>query len=161
METEVAEEWGPAMSALDERARKFVVLRVWHGMNATQAAKNAGYSTKTDLYQRVQGCRLMQQDRIVAALKEVAEKRMQGATAIALVGLADAVESGKGRNRTAAQIEALDRFGFGKKSTQDIRVEHMDSRSTAQILADLQRLMPGRALPMLETTAEVVDVAAD
>lgn len=154
------EEFGPAMMALDERARKFVVLRVYHKKNPTQAAKGAGYSSKTDGYLRVQGHRLMRSARVIAALREEAERRMGGATAMALVGLAEAVETGKGRNKTAAQIEVLDRFGFGKKTVQDIRVEHVDTRSTAELLAAVRQMLPGPEV-VAGTFKEVADADAE
>jgi hypothetical protein len=155
------EEFGAAMTALDERARKFVVLRVWHGKNPTQAAKGAGYSAKTSGYLRVQGHRLMRQEGVIAALKEEAERRMGGATAMALVDLAGRVESKQVKLKVPAGIEALDRFGYGKKTTQDIRVEHVDTRTTAQIIAELQRLSPRMALPVIDTTAEPADATAE
>lgn len=148
------------MTALDERARKFVVLRIWHGKNPSQAAKGAGYSQKTDGYLRVQGHRLMHQASVIAALKEEAERRMGGASAIALADLADRVESKQAKVRVPAGIEALDRFGYGKKTTQDVRVEHVDSRSTAEIAAALQKMMGRAALPVIDTTAEPVDGGA-
>jgi phage terminase small subunit len=159
MSAEQAEEFGAAMTALDERARKFVVLRVWHGKNPTQAAKGAGYGAKSDGYLRVQGHRLMRQDRVIAALKEEAERRLGSATAMALVGLSEAVESKQAKLRMPAIDSVLDRAGYGRKTTQDIRVEHVDNRSTAELMAAARLMLP-QALPIVDTTAETVDAGS-
>jgi hypothetical protein len=152
---------GAAMLAIDARQRRFVVGMIGTGCkNAARVAKAAGYSDSSGAA-KVTAHRLMRQPRVIAALREEAERRFDTVAVEALIGLGDLVKSKNPKARVAAIDSVLDRAGYGRRSVQDIRVEHVDSRSTAQILADLQRLMPGRALPVLETTAEPVDASAE
>lgn len=145
------------MLALDERARKFVLLRVHARKNPTQAARLAGYSTKTDGYLRVQGHRLMRQKAVAAALTEEAEKKFATAKAMALVGLADLVESKDAKTRSIAIDSVLDRSGVGRRTVQDIRVEHTDSRSTAELLELANRFQKMLPKPIEGEFTEVKD----
>jgi hypothetical protein len=69
---------------------------------------------------------------------------------LAVLGLKRDLLSGKQKVRERAQESVLDRTGYGRKTTQDIRVEHTDKRSTAQILAEVRRLLPPSSLPVIE-----------
>ncbi len=40
----------------------------------------------------------------------------------------------------------LDRTGLGRRTTQDIRVEHVETRSTADLLAAVRKLLPAPAI---------------
>ncbi len=150
------DEFGPAMLALDERRRKFVLFRVHHQKNAWQAAKAAGYSDSTEGYLRVQGHRLMRDKSVIAAMREEAERHLDSVAVLAILGLGKLVESKNEKIRSAAIDSVLDRTGYARKVTQDIRVEHTDSRSTAAILGELRRLMPAAPLPMIEGKFEEV-----
>ncbi len=144
MSAEPSEELGPKMLALDDRAQKFVLLIIHAGKNPTQAAKLAGYSDKTHGYLRVQGHRLMRQRAVIAALQEEAEKHLGGLQPLAIVRLGKNLLSKNGKISAAAVDSILDRTGISRKTTQDIRVEHVDNRSTGDLLASLRHLMPVR-----------------
>lgn len=156
MAEKLTDEFGPAMLALDERRRKFVLAVVWLGKNQTQAAKLAGYATKSEVYSRVQGFRLMRSPRVVAALREEAERRFGASIPLALVGLCDGIGKGSKKDRAAAVDSILDRAGYGRTTRQDIRVEHVDQRSTAELLDAVRRLMPAGA-PVIEGAFRTVD----
>lgn len=154
------EDLGPAMLALDARQRRFVVGWLGtRGKNGARVARAAGYSAHGQA-DKVQACRLVQNPKIIAAMKEEADRTLDGAAVLAILGLTDLVGEKDPKIRAAAIDSVLDRTGYSRRTTQDIRVEHVDTRSTAEIMAALERLMPRAALPILETTAETVDGAS-
>lgn len=150
------EDFGPLMLALEERQRKFVTLRVWEGKNPTQAARGAGYAGKTDGYLRVQGHRLSRSLKIIAAMREESERLFSGAAPLAIAGLVRQLDSKNVKLRAAAIDSVLDRTGYGRKTTQDIRVEHVDTRSTAELLALVAKLAGVPAVPAIEGKFEEV-----
>lgn len=144
------------MLALDSRQRRFVVGMIGTSCkNAARVAKAAGYSDKSGAA-KVSASRLMRYPKITSALKEEAERRFDTVAIEALLGLGTLVQHKDVKVRVAAIDSVLDRTGYSRRTTQDIRVEHVDTRSTAEILKSLQQFAP-RMLPVVDTTAELVD----
>lgn len=54
--------------------------------------------------------------------------------ALAVMGMKRLVRSADEKVQQKAIDSVLDRTGFGRSTTQDIRVEHVDKRSTAELL---------------------------
>lgn len=143
-----SDELGPAMLALDERQRKFVFNWLGNvGRDGAKAAREAGYSDEKD-GAKVRAHRLLRSPRIIAALKEEADRDVGLLRVIAQMKLKQQVMAKK--PKLAVIDSALDRTGFGRQTTQDIRVEHVDNRSTAEILAEVRRLMPKAEIPAIE-----------
>lgn len=143
------------MLALDARQRRFVVGWLGtRGKNGARVARAAGYSSHKEA-DKVQACRLLHNPKILAALKEEADRTLDGTAVLAILGLTDLVGNEDVKVRAAAIDSVLDRTGYGRKTSQDIRVDHTDSRTTAQIMAALQQFAP-KMLPVIETTAEEV-----
>ena len=65
--TEILPAFGPAMLALTDRQRQFVICYIACNANATKGALMAGYAKGSA---HVQGCRLLKDDKIQAALAE-------------------------------------------------------------------------------------------
>lgn len=157
IESPNSDDLGPAMLALDDKRRRFVVGWVRNrGKNAAAVARASGFSDKSE-GAKVQAFRLLRQPKILAALKEEAERQLDATAALAILHLGGLVEHKDPKVQQAAIDSVLDRKGFGRRTTQDIRVEHVDTRSTAELLAEVRRLTGGAlALPVIETTAEDV-----
>lgn len=150
---------GPAMQALDERARKWVRYRIWDGMNPTAAARAAGYAPGVQPHQlRVQGFRLNTNPRVIEAMREEGERLLGHAAPLAIAGLVRQLDSKSPKIRAAAIESVLDRTGYSRRTAQDIRVEHTDGRSTDALLAALEAYAAERRVPkQIEAKAEEVN----
>ena len=151
---------GPCMLALSAQQRRFVVGWIGtRGQNGARVARAAGYSDHLDAA-KVQACRLVQNPKVLAALREEADRRLDGIAVLAILGLGDLVQSKDEKIKSAAIDSALDRTGYSRRTQQDIRVEHTDKRSTAELLAAVRSLgMRVPELPALE--APYTDVKGD
>lgn len=151
------EDLGPRMLALTPQQRRFVIGWIGtRGKSGARAAKAAGYSDEGEAC-KVRAHGLLRNEKVLAALKEEADRRLDSIAIMAVLGLEDLLGSKNPKVRQIAIDSALDRTGYGRKTTQDIRVEHVDKRSTAEILAEVRRLMPPSALPVIE--GEVLETA--
>src|SRR3954447_5752449 len=108
------DELGPAMLALDERRRKFVVAYIGDSRDATRCATAAGYGG-TEGSLRVQAHRLMHSSKIIAAIKEEADKRLNSAAYIAGGGLTEIATDPEHRDRQKACDSILDRTGYPRR----------------------------------------------
>lgn len=143
------------MRVLDERQRRFVIGWIGtRGKNAARVAAAAGYSTHLDSH-KVQACRLLQKNYILAAIKEEADRRLDTLAVIALLRMGDIADDPDHKKHVEVLDSLMDRGGYSRKTQHSVQVEHVDSRSTAQILAELQKLLPSSQLPMIE--GEVVE----
>lgn len=140
------------MLALNAQQRRFVVGWIGSGgKNAARVARAAGYAEGSA---KVKACINLRNPKVIAALREEAERRFDTIAVEAILGLGDLAKSEDEKVRASAIDSILDRTGYGRKTTQDIRVEHVDNRTTAELMA-AARLM----LPVIDTTAEPVDAA--
>lgn len=139
---DLPDEFGPAMLALTELQRRFV-LEWFAGdcRDAAGAARKAGVSDASEGC-KVYASRALRHPKITAAIREVAGREFGALSALAIMGLKRSVRSGKHRERQAAADSILDRSGFGRTSVQDIRVEQVDRRSTAELMAAAKGLLP-------------------
>ena len=152
------DELGPAMLKLTEQQRRFVVGWLGaRGKNAARVARAAGFSSSSRA-DAVSAHRLLHNPKIIAALKEEAERQFDGIGALAIVALRDQIGSSDPKVRQAAIDSALDRTGYGRKSMQDIRVENVESRPTDELLTEIKELLERKKAPVIEGRAEVEDV---
>jgi phage terminase small subunit len=111
---------GKAMSALTGRKKKFVLALLKLGASTSaqrQAAAQAGYDP-------MYGYQLMHDDRVLAAIREVATKTVAGAALTGVQVMIDIAlnKEHKDQFRAAKELAALNGF----TSEQRIVVEHID-----------------------------------
>src|SRR5215472_15384220 len=82
------EDLGPAMLALEPRQRRFVLGYLGDPSDHSRCAEAAGYSTKSDGH-RVAAHRMIRNPKIIAAIKEQADKTLNSNAFIAVSALAD------------------------------------------------------------------------
>jgi len=151
------ENLGPAMLALTEQQRRFVLGWIADGgkNKASKVAAAAGYSTKSGS-NRVQAHLLLRSDKVQAAIKEEAERHFGTIVAVkAILRLGELVDSKDVKVSASAVDSVLDRTGYSRRTTQDIRVEKVDARGTAELLKAIENIKQ-KALPVIDTTAETV-----
>lgn len=139
-QVELAElELGPAMRALNDKQRQFVLNYVIAAGNTTQAAQLSGYgTTKDSSYQT--GHRLLQDAKIKAAIKEDAERRLNNGAGIAAAGLMKiGLESTDEKNRIKALQTVLALAGINPIA----RHEHIHVHQTATAIEAEIRKMAG------------------
>jgi phage terminase small subunit len=170
MSDEKPPEWyGEAMSALrTDKQRHFALLMGLGQWSATEAATEAGYNGKGG-GQRVLAHRMMQDPKILAAVREVAGKHLIGLAPLAVDALRDQLgdkSNPKARARVAETV--LDRVGFSAKTEHKLTVEH--KHDTAQLEEFAQRLavemgldrhalLPPQSRLIEAVEAETVDLA--
>lgn len=121
------------MRALDERRRAFVIARVRGGQDATKAVRAAGYSNKTEGYERVQAHRLMHSEAVLKAIREESSKLLDGSVFIAINALVEVASSGeKDADRVKAAENILDRTGFLRSTQHHVTVK--DERTEAELV---------------------------
>lgn len=136
MVTDDISDFGPAMRALSERQRLFVLaLRGQKRKNNTAAARAAGYGKESYGALRVRAHGLAHNEAVVAALQEEAQRHLDGSAFMAadvLVQIAnDPKQSAK--ERRAAAVALLDRSGHGAAQNINVRKEIVDRSAPAMI----------------------------
>src|SRR5579864_3600721 len=131
---------GPAMRALNERQRAFVVAaqqigggdvnrRQWK----TRAARLAGY-TGTDSSINVQACRLAENPKVQAAIKELALSTVSSEP-LAAIGILVDIAHGEIPATASERIKAvnsiLSRAGMPETTEHKVKVEHTVENSDA------------------------------
>lgn len=166
------QELGPAMRALNERQRKFVVL-YFHTGSREKAAASAGYAggfedEKARNLLGVSAYAVWHQPKVQLAIKEFGEQCvLAGLVPMAFAALENALKMGDVKEQTKAAQIVMDRTGFHAKSEQIIREPDRDR--VAQIkeivrLCKLQGLDPrqliGGAVDFVDADFEVIDQKA-
>lgn len=166
------EDLGPAMRALNERQRKFVVL-YFHTGSREKAASLAGYAggfedDKARNLLGVSAYGVWHQPKVQLAIKEFGEQCvLAGLVPMAFAALENALKMGDVKEQTKAAQIVMDRTGFHAKSEQIIREPDRDR--VAQIkeivrLCKLQGLDPrqliGGAVDFVEGDFEVIEQKA-
>lgn len=124
---------GPAMRALNERQRLFVVATFEQGKrDATACARAAGYQGDPNTM-RVTAHRLSHDPRIIAAMKEEGQRRMDMLGSIAIEKLGAILETSIDEKTQLKAIDmALNRTGFHATS------EHINRNET--IMSDIEKI---------------------
>lgn len=151
-----SEEMGPAMRAISPQQRAFVVAYLAEGKaNASAAARAAGYGADSATPEqaktaaKVSGWRLIHDDRILAAVKEMAEKRLHAFTYRAAQALIDIAEDPTHKDRFKAADRLLGQGGIiAAVAEQKVVVEHRTEKRS-DILKRIEALADkhGKALP--------------
>lgn len=159
MTTEVPE-YGPAMAALTEKQRRFVLAMVEvPGCSHADAARIAGYSDVKD-GAKVRGHHAAHNPKVQDAIREEAGKRLHSSSLIAanviVAMLTDASVPAKEKLKAAGML--LDRTGFA--AVQKIDVTRKDESGGA-VLDQIRRLAEKLQVPvgklLTKQAAPVVD----
>ncbi len=127
---------GPAMLALSEQQRRFVIAYVGDSRDISRCALAAGYSTSSNGH-RVAAHRMMRAPKIIAAIKEEADKRLNSAAYIAVSGLSDIAADPEHRDRQKACDSILDRTGYPRREVRAVVPDdegEYRNKSTAELL---------------------------
>lgn len=127
------DDYGPAMSALTEKQRGFVLALIeFPGISLAAAARRAGYSDVAE-GAKVTGCRLARQDQIQVAMREEAGKVLNASSLVA-AGVLMAILTDDGvdaKDRIKAAGMLLDRSGFGAAQTINVNKTTTDRTGKA------------------------------
>lgn len=136
-------EFGPAMLALNDRQRKFVLAVIALGRdgieNYAQAAREAGYSDHMERC-KVTGHILSHDARVQAALLEESKKRVILAASVIAMPVAVKIAMSEGvsaRDRLRACEMLFNRGGMPAQTEHKVTVEHKAPRQIAELAARL------------------------
>lgn len=121
---------GRAMKALNEKQRSFVYALVETGGNASQAAAAAGYGSDSATKEqrenayRVRGYQLSHDPKVLAAIKEEAEKRLHSGALLAASKLLEMANDNSSKHQFKAAVELLNRSGLVVATEHKVTVEH-------------------------------------
>lgn len=126
-------ELGPAMKELTLPQRAFVLAFAdFGGTNQAEAARMAGYGSANDRQAAAdQAYALLRMPRILAALREEADKRLKGGAILAASVLSEIAMDVTHRDRYKAAVELLNRAGLVVEGVSRVIVE--DHRTTEEI----------------------------
>lgn len=142
-------EYGPAMSVLSERQRKFVLAMLSiPGCSYARAAREAGYSDVGE-GAKVQGHYAAHNPKVQAAMREEAGKRLNGLSVVAANVMMDIMldEEIDPKTKLKAAAAVLDRTGFA--AAQNINVNKtVTDQSGAAIMESIKRLADRLGVPV-------------
>lgn len=121
---------GPAMRELNPSQRAFVFAVVECGGDYTRAAAAAGYGNQAksrDTYLntiRTSGSRLGRDQKVIAALREEAERRLQASALMAVEQLRAMAMDPMSKHQYKAAVALLDRLGMAPIDRKEITVKH-------------------------------------
>jgi phage terminase small subunit len=149
------EDLGPAMAAVTEQQRRWVVAYAMCG-DATSACRSAGYSDASEGC-KVAGFRLLRTPRVIEALQEWTRGALEGRGAfIAVQALIEIAADPDHKKRFEAADSLADRVGFSRQTNVNMTVEHTDNRSTASLMEAVRAYFQPRAAAVIEAAAEEV-----
>jgi|ERR1700728_347836 len=127
------DEFGPAMAALSEKQRLFVMAMIeFPGITQTEAARRAGYSDVAE-GAKVRGHYAAHNPAVQAAIREEASKRLNSSSLAAanvlLAILEDEDADRKDKIKAAGML--LDRSGFGAAQTINVNKTTTDRTGKA------------------------------
>lgn len=122
------------MTALEPQQRAWVLAYLETGCrSATEAARLAGYAPGgAPQSVRMAGHRLKNDEKVLAAIKELAEKRVKSGAYLAMSVLREIAEDPTHKDRFKAAVEMLNRAGMIVVQKQEVEHKHlMDAREVA------------------------------
>ena len=155
-------DFGPAMAALNEKQRAFVMAMIeFPGITQAEAARRAGYSDVKD-GAKVRGHYCAHNPAVQAAIREEAGKRLNSTSLMAanalLAMLTDEGVEPKDKIKAAGML--LDRSGFGAAQTINVNKTTTDRTGKAimdRIAALSQKLGVDATKLLSPAPVEVVD----
>lgn len=134
-------DYGPAMAALNERQRSFVMALIeFPGITQAEAARRAGYSDHLEAA-KVRGHYLAHSPAVQAAMREEAGKRLNSSSLMAANVLLSLLTNERvdPKDRIKAAGMLLDRSGFGAAQTINVN-KHVTDNSGKAIMERIQQL---------------------
>lgn len=165
--SEDAEDFGPAMLALTEQQRKFVLAMLSDPLgNASKWARAAGYSDRKGA-ERVRGHRNMRSDAVLRAIQEEAVRHLNTfGPALAVGVMMKIARNPRSKHQLRAAEAIANRVGLHEKTEHRVTVEHVDDRRmlalaerlAAEIGVDPARLIGPNTTAAIEGEAREVAV---
>lgn len=159
---------GPAMLALEPKQRRFVAALGVFGGDQRAAYQWAGYKTTNERALSACSSRLASSDKVQAAIKEEAVRRMGYAPLLVASGLmemASPVHNPDRTTRLKALVALADRVGMAAKSEVSHTLTIKDDRTTREIEETIRQLqiangfqptIGGPAMQLIEADYEEV-----
>lgn len=130
---------GDAMRVLTPAQRAFVCATLESGgRNNTLAALRAGYGSSED-QAKVVACHMMRNPKIIAAIREEADRRLQSGALLASSALIEIAQDDRHKDRFKAAVELLNRAGLMVETRHRITVE--DNRDTETLKAEVEKML--------------------
>lgn len=141
------DELGPKMAALPERERKFVWAYLLSGGkgHGAEAARMAGYSDAGE-GAKVRACLLLQRDRVLEAMHEVAWKSGRGLGLLAWIKLRRLVEKEDHPDHVKGLAMALART-FPEKTISEVNIHGEVSVNHTDAALEQLRILKGLGVP--------------
>jgi len=134
---------GPKMMALGDRERRFVWFYCMNNGNATQAAKDAGYSNVAE-GARVRAFELMHRQKILDAIGEAGRQMFKGLLVPAIAAMRAMIDRPDHPDHAKMVNSALDRLGLAGSSNVNVNMNvsgEVTVNHTDAALEDLRRLL--------------------
>lgn len=160
---------GPAMIELNPQQRAFVyALLDTGGQSNTKAAALSGYAPGNPDAQRVTAYRLAHDPKVLAAIKEEANRRLHSGAILGASVLLEIANDPTHKDRFKAASELLSRGGLVMATEHKVTVEHRDDKGLIDkitVLANSLGLDPrqllGNAAPAVDAEFEDVTPSTD
>lgn len=151
-------ELGPAMKELTIPQRAFVLAFAdFGGTNQAEAARIAGYGSTPESCQ-ARAAAMVRQPRILAALREEADKRLRGGAILAASVLCEIAGDKFSKDRYKAAVELLNRAGLVVEGVSRVIVEdHRTAEEIERRVSDLAVKLGIDPARLLGTVVEDVD----
>lgn len=150
---------GPAMLALSPAQRRFAIAAVMYPLAKDwQIAKAAGYSEKSHGYLRKQACVLYHDEKVLAAIRECADKEVRSGAMLGIATIKKIVRNDVHRDqfKAAAWLAGLNGFAVA----QNININQtVKDESGKALLAKIEQLSKKLGVPVagLLGGPEVID----
>jgi phage terminase small subunit len=156
---------GPCMRALrGEKQRVFAFIMGCGEINATKAAREAGYADPGHgASLRVQAHALVHDPAVIAAVREVAGNVLMGLAPKAIAAAKEILDDKRHPARARMIETVLDRTGFFARTEHTVRVEHehrMQVEATEAVLLRIRALAAAAGLNPA-TLPPVIDAVAN
>jgi len=127
------EELGPAMRKLNDRQKRYVIAWLMEpsSQGHSRAVRIAGYGNGNSNSERQQAWLLSHNPRVMAAVKEEADRRMKYGAIIAASRLLEFVEDKTHKDSFKATVEMLNRAGLIVETQHRVIVENDDNMLSA------------------------------
>ncbi len=122
---------GPAMRALTEARRAFVTAMLETGAQSASAAAGIAGFGGTEGARRVAAHRMMHDPKVMAAIREEADRRLSSSAILAASALVEIAGDKFHKDRFKASVELLNRAGLLVETRHKITVE--DNRSDSEV----------------------------
>lgn len=129
---------GPAFAKLSPQQRAFVTAYLETGArSASEAARLAGYAAGgQEQSVRAAGSRLLQRDDVLAAIKELADKKVKTGAYVSMAVLLEIAQDTTHKDRFKAAVEIANRSGM--IVAQKVEHEHRHELTVKETVAQLK-----------------------